>query len=161
MLMGERAVDQRAAQPPAHWGSVGGRSTHDGDLVKAGDWKEFPLLGGTGPIVENLQKCPTCVSPVHPLVFSLVVLRPATCARRVAHGPDCVSAVCCAFQCGGAAAFRSGARGYVANGHGRDALLRHHAGHSSASALRCVWACAAPCLQPTRLHVLPPPSMLL
>lgn len=74
-LMGERAVAQGASQTPASWGSVGGRSTHDADLVKAGDWKEFPLLGGTGPIVENLQKCPTYVSPIHPLVFSFFPLR--------------------------------------------------------------------------------------
>jgi len=63
ILMGEHAAAQGASQPPASWGSVGGRSTHDGDLVKAGAWNEFPLLGGTGPIVENLQKCPTCVTP--------------------------------------------------------------------------------------------------
>jgi hypothetical protein len=40
-------------------------------------------------------------------------------------------------QRGGVAAVRAGAGGDVADGHGRDALLRHHAGHASASALRC------------------------
>jgi hypothetical protein len=58
-LMGAGGQGAAAAETPADWGSVGGRSTHDGDLVRAGAWKEFPLLGGTGPIAENLQKCPT------------------------------------------------------------------------------------------------------
>lgn len=57
------------------WGRVGGRSHADADLVAAGDWREFVLLGG-GPAAEAeaRRRCPR----THALLSSVVEI--AACA---------------------------------------------------------------------------------
>eukprot|EP00241_Pyramimonas_parkeae_P002306 CAMPEP_0114258924 /NCGR_PEP_ID=MMETSP0058-20121206/19605_1 /TAXON_ID=36894 /ORGANISM="Pyramimonas parkeae, CCMP726" /LENGTH=454 /DNA_ID=CAMNT_0001373909 /DNA_START=294 /DNA_END=1658 /DNA_ORIENTATION=+ len=57
IMMGS-SEDSELTLVPSSWGNVGSRSVHDASLLKAGQWKEFPLFGGLGPIVENCRKCP-------------------------------------------------------------------------------------------------------
>eukprot|EP00218_Dolichomastix_sp_CCMP3274_P001103 CAMPEP_0170160574 /NCGR_PEP_ID=MMETSP0033_2-20121228/73827_1 /TAXON_ID=195969 /ORGANISM="Dolichomastix tenuilepis, Strain CCMP3274" /LENGTH=252 /DNA_ID=CAMNT_0010398131 /DNA_START=3 /DNA_END=757 /DNA_ORIENTATION=+ len=55
-LLAERSSG--GAGMPSQWGRVGGRATHDGSLVRTGEWREWVLLKGGGVHEAGARRCP-------------------------------------------------------------------------------------------------------